>query len=33
MLRNKHPTTHADPTYEVDGVIHYCAANMPVLCR
>jgi alanine dehydrogenase len=22
-------TTHADPTYEVDGVIHYCVANMP----
>ncbi|MBN2011051.1 alanine dehydrogenase [candidate division KSB1 bacterium] len=24
-----HPTTHADPTYEVDGVIHYGVANMP----
>lgn len=23
------PTTHHDPTYEVDGVIHYCVANMP----
>ncbi|MCS3765613.1 MULTISPECIES: alanine dehydrogenase [Bradyrhizobium] len=23
------PTTHAAPTYEVDGVIHYCVANMP----
>ncbi|TET38517.1 MAG: alanine dehydrogenase [Planctomycetota bacterium] len=23
------PTTHADPIYEVDGVIHYCVANMP----
>lgn len=22
-------TTHQDPTYEVDGVIHYCVANMP----
>lgn len=22
-------TTHAEPTYEVDGVIHYCVANMP----
>src|SRR6202047_2828699 len=22
-------TTHADPTYEVDGIIHYCVANMP----
>ena len=24
-----HATTHADPTYVVDGVIHYCVANMP----
>jgi len=24
-----HPTTHADPVYEVDGVVHYCVANMP----
>ena len=23
------PTTHADPTYVVDGIIHYCVANMP----
>jgi alanine dehydrogenase len=23
------PTTHHDPTFEVDGVIHYCVANMP----
>ena len=23
------PTTHADPTYVVDGVIHYCVTNMP----
>ncbi|HEV3178194.1 MAG TPA: alanine dehydrogenase [Stellaceae bacterium] len=23
------PTTHADPTYSVDGVIHYCVTNMP----
>ena len=23
------PTTHADPTYTVDGVVHYCVANMP----
>jgi len=22
-------TTHADPVYEVDGVVHYCVANMP----
>jgi alanine dehydrogenase len=24
-----HATTHADPTYMVDGVVHYCVANMP----
>jgi alanine dehydrogenase len=23
------PTTHADPVYTVDGVVHYCVANMP----
>jgi len=23
------PTTHADPTYVIDGVVHYCVANMP----
>jgi alanine dehydrogenase len=23
------PTTHSDPTYEIDGIIHYCVANMP----
>ena len=23
------PTTHADPTYVIDDVIHYCVANMP----
>ena len=23
------PTTHAEPTYVVDGIIHYCVANMP----
>lgn len=23
------PTTHSDPTYIVDGIIHYCVANMP----
>lgn len=26
------PTTHADPTYIVDGVIHYCVTNMPGAC-
>ena len=23
------PTTHQDPVYEVDGIVHYCVANMP----
>lgn len=23
------PTTHADPVYEVDGILHYCVTNMP----
>jgi alanine dehydrogenase len=23
------PTTHSDPVYVVDGIIHYCVANMP----
>jgi alanine dehydrogenase len=23
------PTTHGDPTYTIDGVVHYCVANMP----
>lgn len=26
------PTTHANPTYLVDGVIHYCVTNMPGAC-
>jgi alanine dehydrogenase len=28
-FETSHPTTHADPTYVVDGVTHYCVANMP----
>jgi alanine dehydrogenase len=28
-VETAHPTTHSDPVYEVDGVIHYCVANMP----
>jgi alanine dehydrogenase len=24
-----HPTTHENPTYVVDGILHYCVANMP----
>jgi alanine dehydrogenase len=23
------PTTHSAPTYEVDGIVHYCVANIP----
>jgi alanine dehydrogenase len=23
------PTTHSEPTYDVDGIVHYCVANMP----
>ena len=23
------PTTHADPTFVLDGVVHYCVTNMP----
>ena len=23
------PTTHSNPTYEVDGITHYCVTNMP----
>lgn len=26
------PTTHAEPTYVVDDVIHYCVTNMPSMC-
>lgn len=28
-FETSHPTTHANPTYEVDGIVHYCVANMP----
>jgi len=28
-FENSHPTTHAEPTFVVDGVVHYCVANMP----
>ena len=28
-FETSHATTHAEPTYIVDGVIHYCVANMP----
>jgi alanine dehydrogenase len=28
-FETSHPTTHAEPTFVVDGVVHYCVANMP----
>jgi alanine dehydrogenase len=28
-IETSRPTTHSDPVYEVDGVVHYCVANMP----
>ncbi|MES3024724.1 MAG: alanine dehydrogenase [Pseudomonadota bacterium] len=28
-FETSHATTHADPTYLLDGVVHYCVANMP----
>jgi alanine dehydrogenase len=28
-FETSHPTTHADPTFVIDGIIHYCVANMP----
>ena len=28
-VETSHATTHSDPTYVVDGVVHYCVANMP----
>ncbi len=28
-FETSHATTHAEPTFEVDGIVHYCVANMP----
>jgi alanine dehydrogenase len=28
-FETSHPTTHTDPIYFVDGVLHYCVSNMP----
>jgi alanine dehydrogenase len=28
-FETSHPTTHSDPTFIVDGIVHYCVANMP----
>ena len=31
-IETSRATTHSEPTYEVDGVVHYCVANMPGAC-
>ena len=28
-VETSHPTTHSNPTFVIDGVVHYCVANMP----
>ncbi|MFD0966659.1 alanine dehydrogenase [Seminibacterium arietis] len=28
-VESSHPTTHDDPVYLIDGIVHYCVANMP----
>ena len=28
-FETSHPTTHSNPTYEVDGILHYAVANIP----
>jgi alanine dehydrogenase len=28
-IETAHPTSHSDPSYVVDGVVHYCVTNMP----
>jgi len=28
-VESTRPTTHSNPTYEIDGIVHYCVANMP----
>ena len=28
-FETSHPTTHSHPIYEVDGIVHYCVANIP----
>ena len=28
-FETSHPTTHSNPTFVVDGIVHYCVANMP----
>lgn len=28
-FETSHPTTHSEPIYEIDGIVHYCVANIP----
>jgi alanine dehydrogenase len=28
-FETSHPTTHAEATYTIDGIVHYCVANIP----
>lgn len=28
-FETSHPTTHSEPVYEIDGIVHYCVANIP----
>jgi len=28
-IETAHPTTHSDPSFEINGVVHYCVTNMP----
>ena len=29
VFETSHPTTHSDPVYVVDGIVHYAVANIP----
>ena len=31
-FETSHPTTHSEPTYVVDGIVHYAVANIPRRC-
>lgn len=30
-FETSHPTTHSEPVYEIDGIVHYCVANIPAV--
>ncbi|HZE59246.1 MAG TPA: alanine dehydrogenase [Burkholderiales bacterium] len=32
IAETSHPTTHSDPTFIAEGVVHYCVPNMPAAC-